>query len=533
MPFSFAQTRAEVKRQEKIMKKSVKKKRRRGFKIFSVILSILLLASIAFMLWQLYVLKMLPLKLFIPAAAIVLLIGLILVIAQLYCTYKTFSKIVISFLTIAAFLVTSIGGLYLYQTNGLVQAVTSSGDTISSTVEVIAMNSSSLNDENDLQGVTVGTLSSISTAATQALVGELEERGITVWEQSYDSVQELAAALYSGEVPAVIMTASTKANLADLSEDSSENPYVNIASETKVVYSMVYTAQKQVSTAAVSDITNTPFTVYISGSDSRVGFEETGRSDVNMLVTVNPETRVILMTSIPRDYYVTTICDAGLGCLYGQMDKLTHVGLHGTEASKATIENLLDVEINYTVKVNFNSVVSLVDALGGINVFVQQGYAVDSFWTNSAYGVTEGVNHLNGEAALAYARERYAYTEGDRQRVLNQQQVLKAVLQEAMSPSILANYSSFVSALSGAFETDISAEEIQSLVKMQLTDGSDWSFVSYSLDGYGSTEYCAELGQAAYVMVPDENTIETAREKIEAVIDGQSAMQVETDEAVE
>jgi anionic cell wall polymer biosynthesis LytR-Cps2A-Psr (LCP) family protein len=102
-----------------------------------------------------------------------------------------------------------------------------------------------------------------------------------------------------------------------------------------------------------------------------------------------------------------------------------------------------------------------------------------------------------------------------------------------MSPSILSNYSSFVSALSGAFETDISAEEIQSLVKMQLTDGSDWSFVSYSLDGYGSTEYCAELGQAAYVMVPDENTIETAREKIEAVIDGQSAMQVETDEAVE
>ena len=176
---------------------------------------------------------------------------------------------------------------------------------------------------------------------------------------------------------------------------------------------------------------------------------------------------------------------------------------------------------------NFTSVVGLVDALGGIDVNVAPGYAVDSFWTNPSYGVTEGVNHLNGEAALAYSRERYAYSEGDRQRVKNQQEVLMAIVKKAISPSMLVNYTSFMQALSGSFETNMSQNEISALIKNQLDKNPSWTFIQYSLDGTGSTEMCAELGDAAYVMIPDENTVTLAKEKIDAVINGSSAQEAE------
>jgi LCP family protein required for cell wall assembly len=509
------------------MKKS-KQKKGRGFTIFSAILCVLLVVSAAFFFYELYVLNMLPSSLLYPAMAALVLLIAIVVLLQMGFTKGAAGKIIFTLITCCALAICSVGGWYIFKANDFLGQVTSSSDEVSTTVQVIALKDSSLESEQDLQGKTLGVLKDIQTVATDKCLSNLKSDGVTVSTTDYDSVQNMAAALYDNSVPAIVLTQSSKDNLADLeSEDGSENPYKNIATDTKVVYSYTYSTKKTNSTVAVEDITNTPFTVLISGSDSRNGFDEVGRSDVNMLMTVNPNTKVILLTSIPRDYYVETTCDSGLGCLNGQMDKLTHLGLHGTDASKTTIENLLGITINYTVKVNFNSVVSVVDALGGIEVTVEPGYAVSSFYTAPQYGVSEGVNYLSGEEALAYARERYAYSEGDRQRVKNQQQVLMSVLKKATSASMVSNYSSFLSALSDAFETDISADEIQKLMQFQIQNMPDWTFISYSLDGSGSTEYCAELGQAAYVMIPDENTVATAKAKIEAVINGESADQVE------
>ena len=210
---------------------------------------------------------------------------------------------------------------------------------------------------------------------------------------------------------------------------------------TSVVNQTVYYTKRETKTDTVKDSVNVatkPFTILISGNDSYGGLTSNSRSDSNMLVTVNPSTHTVLMTSIPRDYYETIQCgdtDTGLACPQDERDKLTHSGLYGIDTTEKTIEEFLDITINYHVRVNFSSLTNLVDALGGIDVFVEEGLAVEQFNADwSLQGVTEGWNHLDGKRALAFARERYAYTDGDAQRVKNQQIVIQAMISKIASP---------------------------------------------------------------------------------------------------
>ena len=169
----------------------------------------------------------------------------------------------------------------------------------------------------------------------------------------------------------------------------------------------------------------------------------------------------------------------------------------------------------------------MVDAIGGIDVTVAPGYAVDSFLMIPSFSVHEGVNHLNGQQALAYSRERYAYTEGDRQRTKNQQQVLMGIVDKITSPAIVTNYASIMDTLSNTFSTTMSSQEISDLIKYQLNSNPKWKMEQYMVNGTGDTLMCAELGDAAYVMVPDQSTVTTAKNKINAVLAGKSADDVE------
>ena len=316
---------------------------------------------------------------------------------------------------------------------------------------------------------------------------------------------------------AIILNESYRSNVEDIEE------YKNFSDNTRVIYQTTFETEDTNSANAVSDITQHPFNVLITGSDSRVGINENARSDVNMVITVNPTTNTVLLTSIPRDYYVTTVCDAADGCQNGAMDKITHTGMTGVNTTKRTVENLLGIEINYTVKVGFETVTEIVDALGGIDVTVEPGYAVPELLHGNGRGVTEGVNHLDGELALAYARERYAYTEGDRQRTKNQQQVVMGIIDKMTSSSVLANYSDLMEALGNTFQTTMSASEIQALIQYQMDQMPSWKVEQYMVDGTGDNLMCAELGQTAYVMVPDQVTVELAKRKIAAVMDGGSS----------
>ncbi|WP_304533329.1 LCP family glycopolymer transferase [Faecalibaculum rodentium] len=499
----------------------------KAFKTASWILAGIMLVLTAFLIWEIVKLGMLPENMLMIGCVIILIIAALVMVLQLGFTRGTASKIILTTVTVMMILVYGTGTYYISKASGLLGNVTDFGNETTTTVQVIALKDSGIQSEKDLEGKTVGSLKSISLASTQALIQDLSGKGVTFQDKQYDNIQGMVNGLYDKEVPAIILNDAYRGNINDLEDEK----FKNFSSDTQVVYTYTYKTENKSTTNSVDDITKNPFTVLISGVDSRDGFAESSRSDVNMLATINPVTRTVLLTSIPRDYYVTTVCDEGAGCQNGAKDKLTHTGLHGTETTKKTIESLLGIDINYTAKVNFTSVVNLVDALGGIDVDVKPGLAVDHFYTNdyfgTDYGVTEGINHLNGQAALCYARERYAYQDGDRQRVKNQQEVLMAIVKKATSPSVIGNYPALMDALSGAFQTDLSQDEIQSLIQFQLKEMPDWKFITYSLDGQGSTEFCAELGNNASVMIPDNETVVTAKKRIEAVIEGKSAEEVE------
>lgn len=507
--------------------RKVNKKNERIFKGISIVLAILILLVMAFLVFEIYTLGFFPASILMPAIMVIVVMGVLAACLQIFFTRRRSARTFITILTCLVLCIYSVGAFYISKATGLLDRVTANDGKRTIAVQAITMASSPMENQQDLVGQNVGVLSSISKPATDAMVADLAGQNISINQHPYDSIQALVKGLYDGEVSAIILNEAYRANITDLEDEQ----FRKFDQDTKVLYTYTYTTQQEATTKKVDNITTTPFTVLISGVDSRSGFSESSRSDVNMLATVNPNTKTVLLTSIPRDYYVTTVCDPDLGCQNGAKDKLTHTGLHSVETTKQTIENLLGITINYTAQVNFSSVVNLVDALGGIEVNVQPGLAVDHFWTNdyfgTDYGVTEGINHLNGQAALCYARERYAYADGDRQRVRNQQEVLMQIVKKASSPAVITSFPSLMDAMSGAFLTDLSGDEIQDLVQFQLKNSPQWQFITYALDGSGSTEFCAELGNNAYVMIPYPETIQTAKERIDAVLAGKTPAQVE------
>ena len=263
---------------------------------------------------------------------------------------------------------------------------------------------------------------------------------------------------------------------------------------------------------AVSDITRKPFNFTISGIDVDGTIDEPGRSDVNMVVTVNPTTHQILMTSIPRDYeiYMPDFDNA--------MDKLTHTGQYGIQTTIGAEEQLLDTEINYYVKVNFTTVERFIDAVGGVDVESDYEFTpvkLDS-WT-----VQEGMNHMNGEQALAFARERKAFPDGDRQRIKNQQAVFEALIRKATSSrTIIMDYNRVLTSLQNYVEMSFSSREVRRLVKYQLAKDPDWQIHKNTITGGDGTEYTYSSGYA-YVMTQDAESIENARALMNAVLNGQ------------
>lgn len=261
----------------------------------------------------------------------------------------------------------------------------------------------------------------------------------------------------------------------------------------------------------VESLTYEPFNVMITGIDVSGTIDEKGRSDVNMLVTVNPNTSQILMTSIPRDYMIY-MPDKNY-----EMDKLTHTGNYGVDTTIQAEEDLLRTEINYYVKVNFTTVEKFIDAIGGVDVYSEYTFSAQySPWT-----FYEGMNHLNGEQALAFARERKAFEAGDNQRIKNQQAVVEAVIKKATSSKeMLLKYSDIVSSLKDYIKMSISSAEIKELIRMQISENPDWKIYKYSLRGEGDMLQTYSSQEYLYVMTHDQKSVSKARELISGVLEG-------------
>jgi len=478
-----------------------------------IALSILLVVASFYLLYQLIKINVLPTKLLFLITIVFVLLDAIFALLLCYYTRAFVSKIICVVITLVLIFGSCMGGYYISKTGSLLTNITNVTKHAKNTVSVVVKKSSDIKNKSQLNGLSVGTLRTIGTQGSSKALKELSKDGIVMNQSEYDSLSAMLEAFYNGEVDSIIINESSRSQILDMES------YADFDNNTRVVYQTSYKVENTDKAYAVSDITSKPFNILISGSDTRGGFDENGRSDVIMVATVNPKTSTILLTSVPRDFYVTTACDAADGCMQGALDKITHTGIHGTNTTKRTVEQLLGVEINYTFKVGFDTVTDLVDALGGVDVYVEPGYAVST----STFSVHEGVNHLNGHDALEYARERYAYTEGDRQRTKNQQQVLMGIVNEATKPSVITKYASIMDAMANTFSTTMSNEEISDLIKHQINNNPKWKMEQYMVDGTGDTLMCAELGDAASVMVPDQSTVKIAKDKINAILAGKSA----------
>ena len=497
-----------------------------GFTIFAIVLSIVLVATAGIMVYEILKLEILPSNILMPVILVIILFSLILLLLINFCAHGLATKIIFSFLVILISVAYGLGDYYLYSTASTLNTVTEQAAKSKNTVSLIVMAESTKEDVQDINGSKIGVLTNINKEGTKKSLNDISKQNIGYSTEKFDNVPAMLQALYEGEVDAIVLNEAYRSNVSEI-----EN-YGNFNNETKVIHQTIYYTKEANNSLAVSDITSKPFTILITGNDSFGTLDEVSRSDVNMIVTINPLTSTILMTSIPRDAFVTEVCD-DYACNYGVEDKLTHTGIYGADTTKDTLENLLDIDINYIFRVNFSSMIDIVDALGGIDIDVAEGMAVSRFYSDSTLeGVHEGQNHLNGKRALAYSRERKAYLDGDVQRARNQQQVLQAMFKKASSPEVITKYSNILKAVGKAFDTNMTTKEITSFIKYQLQASPSWKFEQYVLKGENTLKVSPELGMEVSAVELYAYSIQTASEKIEAVLDGKSSDTIETEEDI-
>lgn len=505
-----------------------KKKKKKNKRPISKFMTIFMIISLALLIFQIIKLNLLPAKLIVLVSLVMIILCLIVLLIFHYKAKKFLPRILAGFVALCMCVGLAYGNYFIYKTDDTFDVVTSLADSKATMTSIVVLKSSSIKKEKDLKGKTIGTILDMDKVATKRMLKDLDSDNIKYKTKDYSILDDMMEAFYAGEVDAICLNEKYR----DILHES--EAYFNFQTDSRVVHQNVHYTKVEKNdnpSDPVNDISKDAFTVLVSGNDSYGTLQDSNtRSDANLLLTVNPKTGTILMTSIPRDYYVELVCpedDPELACPEGSSDKLTHSGLMGVKSTEETIEKALGIKINYNVRINFSSVVNLVDALDGIDLDIKKGEEVDIFYVNSQPGLSVGKHHVDGETALAFARERHAYLDGDNQRVRNQQKVFKAIFKRIVSPKMITNYGKFMDALAVAFDTNLSGDEISNFVKYELNNMPDWKIESYAIVAEPDYQFCYQSQSYASVVQQNDIMNEVARKKIEAVLNGKSSTTVE------
>lgn len=509
------------------LSQNVKKKKKKNKRRLAKLMTVFIFATLALLIFQMIYLDLLPMKLIVLISAVLLIIALIVTLIMNFKVKKFIPRLLVGLISLCMCLGLAYGNYFIHKTKDTFEVVTSLADKKAITTSIISMKDSGITKETDLKKKKIGTILEMDKEATQRTLKALKEEGIKYSTEDYSSLEDLVYALYDSKVDAICLNEKYR----DILHET--EAFFAFNTSTKVVYQNVHYVEREASdneSDPVNDITKDAFTILVSGNDSYGSLQDANtRSDANMLLTVNPKTGTILMTSIPRDYYVDLICpgEGEMACPEGSKDKLTHSGLLGIKSTEKSIENALGIKINYNIRINFSSVVNLVDALDGIDLDIKEGEQCDILYANMQPGLSVGKHHVDGETALAFARERHAYVNGDNQRVKNQQKVFKAIFKRIVSPKMITNYGKFMDALAVAFDTNISGDEISDFIKYELNNMPKWKFESYTIYGESANDFCYEAQSYASVTYQNDLMNEIARNKIKAVLKGKSSNTVE------
>ena len=471
-----------------------KKKNNKSKMSFMKYLSIFLLIVSVLILVLVYFINVLPIDYFIVLVVLVLIIDLIVI--KLLLGSGKIRNVIGVILSIILIIIMVFGITYELNTIDFLKQF--GFNTYKEEVyNVLVLDDSEYEKLNDLDNESIGHLDENVHEGLNSAIDKIDQQ-IDFESVVLDDINSLVDNLSSEEVDAIILE---DAQITMLEEDNN-----GLMDNFRIIASFDIETEIEVVSKEVN-VTEDSYNILITGIDSYGSITRVSRSDVNMIVSVNPKENKILLTSIPRDYYVY-LSD------YGDYDKLTHTGIYGIDVTTKALEDLLDIDINYYVKVNFTTLVDIVDELGGITV--NSNY---DFTSIDGYHFSKGENNLNGKEALSFARERQAFSEGDRVRVENQQLVLTAIINKVLSAGIITNYNSLLNALSGEFLTNITNKEITDLIKWQIDGMYSWDIETISLDGSNAFDYTYSYkNQKLYVMMPYPESVNSAKEKIKNVL---------------
>ncbi len=513
-------------------------------KKFTTILIVVQLIISVIMAALVFKLNVLPTKYLAPFIGVLaVLLGATYVINRRIQEGKK-SRIFLDFVIFALNIALVTGNYYFYRSYQALTQLTVDSNTQSHTLNLRVLYESEIESVVDLAGKVVEYSSQVETNYNGQYLELLSEK-VDFESKEVATFQQLTDDLYDGTCDAIILDEAyegfmeithpqyqdeTKVidtyeyeEVIDEDQETEEVEEPEATEEPETVQEEETTDTSKTTTTTVEEKKTTAvvepkavndgnsFSIFISGIDTYGAINTVSRSDVNMVMTVNTKTNEILMTSIPRDYYVTLHS-------YGVKDKFTHAGIYGIRESLRTAEDFLNIDIDYYVRVNFTSLINIVDSLGGINIY--NGIA----FSNRGYTFPVGWIQMGGAQSLVYARERYAYSSGDNQRIRNQQTILTGILNKAMSPAILTNYDSMLNVVMRSCQTSVPTGVVTSIIKEQLNTGESWHIRHQYLSGSGSysTRTYSMPGYNLYVMIPNKSSISSARSNINLVVTGKT-----------
>ncbi len=409
------------------------------------------------------------------------------------------SKIACAAISIVCIIGTIFVFRYSNAFNGFLDKVTGHKET--KQYGVMVTNDSPMKDVFDIKGKTIAFLK-IDEKAGNA---EQYLQQISKFTSDfYEDLDTLTGVMNNKIVDAIVLETDRIEMLKEEAADS--------VKDTRIIYTFEIELDAENVEIADSQLTEKPFVLLISGTDSRAGVKATARSDVNIVAAVNPKQGKILLISIPRDTYVQLHGTTGI------KDKLTHAGVYGIRMSKETIEDFLSTKIDYTVKVSFETVTKVVDQLDGIEIDSDKEMNLKPEGKpEKTCHYTVGKQMVDGDCALRFARERKSYERGDRHRGENQMQVISAIVAKlSSSKNYVLKLPTILDIAADSFETSLSRDDISGFIRMQLAEGTKWQVEQISVDGTGSMQGTYSMGanRPLYVMIADPATVTNATNKI-------------------
>lgn len=496
--------------EQNITNKSANKKNNKITKITGYLLMIIFIVLSGVLLFQVFKFNILPTKYIIVLVVIILLLVIGLGYIQLAKRVSNINKILGQIIALVLCVLLGFGNYYFHVADTTFDNLTENKSV--NTVSVIILADSKSSSITDVKTGTFGrSETGTQTVMTKALADITEEVGNTITAEAYDSTEELGNDLFSGKVDAIVLDESMRSFFTDI--------FDNFDKTTKVIWTNDYEKEAEVNTKNVA-VTSQAFNVYITGMDTYGPVETEGRSDVNLILTVNPTTHEILMTSIPRDYYIPQTCQNN------QADKLTHTGVWGVSCTLSSVENYFDIDLNYYARVNFTGIWDVIDAIGGVDIDNPYEFTGEA----GNFRFEKGMIHLTGEQALCYARERKSFLADDSVRIKNQERVLEGIITKATSPAIIMRYTSIMDAVGNAVQTNMSKDEMNALVRMQIDTMPSWKIHKIAVTGEDQSDvYSPANGAPAWVMMPYEQSVKDAVNIIQQLEAGNDiSMLVET-----